>query len=63
MDTLEKAAPRGGAAPLAGARILHTKHRVHDLEKSLAFYTGLLRMKLLLKKHSPDGNYTLALVA
>jgi catechol 2,3-dioxygenase-like lactoylglutathione lyase family enzyme len=31
----------------AGARMLHTMLRVHDLEKSLAFYTGALGMKLL----------------
>ena len=62
MDTLEKAAPRGGGAPLAGARILHTMLRVHDLEKSLAFYTGLLGMKLLRKKDYPDGKFTLAFV-
>jgi lactoylglutathione lyase len=61
MDTHAEAAPRGGAA-LKGARMLHTMLRVYDLEKSLAFYTGLLGMKLLRKKDYPDGKFTLAFV-
>ena len=60
MDTHAQAAP-GGAA-LKGARMLHTMLRVHDLDKSLAFYTGLLGMKLLRKKDYPDGKFTLAFV-
>jgi lactoylglutathione lyase len=31
-------------------RILHTMLRVGDLERSLAFYTGVLGMKLLRRK-------------
>ena len=46
----------------AGARMLHTMLRVHDLEKSLAFYTGALGMKLLRKKDYPEGKFTLAFV-
>jgi lactoylglutathione lyase len=43
-------------------RLLHTMLRVNDLEKSLAFYTGQLGMKLLRKKDYPDGKFTLAFV-
>lgn len=43
-------------------RILHTMLRVADLEKSLAFYTGVLNMKLLRRNDYPDGKFTLAFV-
>jgi len=43
-------------------RILHTMLRVVDLEKSLAFYTGVLGMKLLRRNDYPDGKFTLAFV-
>lgn len=43
-------------------RILHTMLRVGDLEKSLAFYTQVLGMKLLRRKDYPDGKFTLAFV-
>jgi len=43
-------------------RILHTMLRVTDLEKSLAFYTGVLGMKLLRRTDYPDGKFTLAFV-
>jgi lactoylglutathione lyase len=43
-------------------RILHTMLRVVDLEKSLAFYTGVLGMKLLHRNDYPDGKFTLAFV-
>jgi lactoylglutathione lyase len=43
-------------------RILHTMLRVGDLEKSLAFYTGVLDMKVLRRKDFPDGRFTLAFV-
>ena len=46
----------------ANARMLHTMIRVHDLDKSLAFYTGPMGMKLLRKRDVPDGKYTLAFV-
>jgi lactoylglutathione lyase len=36
--------------------------RVADLEKSLAFYTGVLGMKLLRRADYPDGKFTLAFV-
>ena len=49
-------------APIASARMLHTMLRVNDLEKSLAFYTGLLGMKLLRRREVPEGKYTLAFV-
>ena len=43
-------------------RILHTMLRVTDLEKSLAFYTGVLGMKLLRRNDYPEGKFTLAFV-
>lgn len=43
-------------------RILHTMLRVGDLEKSIAFYTGVLGMRLLRRKDYPDGKFTLAFV-
>jgi lactoylglutathione lyase len=43
-------------------RMLHTMIRVKDLDRSLAFYTGLLGMQLLRKKDYPDGKFTLAFV-
>jgi lactoylglutathione lyase len=43
-------------------RLLHTMLRVNDLEASLAFYTGVLGMKLLRRKDYPSGEFTLAFV-
>ncbi len=43
-------------------RMLHTMLRVGDLERSLAFYTGPLGMKLLRKHDFPGGRFTLAFV-
>jgi lactoylglutathione lyase len=43
-------------------RILHTMLRVGDLEKSIAFYTGVLGMRLLRRKDYPEGKFTLAFV-
>src|SRR3989304_236010 len=43
-------------------RILHTMLRVANLEKSLAFYTEVLGMKLLRRTDYPDGKFTLAFV-
>jgi lactoylglutathione lyase len=34
--------------------------RVGDLDRSIAFYTGVLDMKLLSRKDYPDGRFTLA---
>jgi len=42
--------------------MLHTMLRVGDLERSLAFYTGLLGMRLLRRKDYPGGRFTLAFV-
>jgi lactoylglutathione lyase len=36
--------------------------RVGDLERSLAFYTEVLGMRLLRRKDYPDGKFTLAFV-
>lgn len=38
---------------------LHTMLRVGDLDKSVAFYTGLLGMRELRRTEVPDGKYTL----
>ena len=46
----------------ASYRMLHTMIRVIDLDKSLAFYTGPLGMKLLRRRDVPDGKYSLAFV-
>ena len=43
-------------------RILHTMLRVGDLDRSIAFYTGVLDMRLLSRKDYPDGKFTLAFV-
>ncbi len=43
-------------------RILHTMLRVGDLDRSLAFYTEVLGMRLLRRKDYPDGKFTLAFV-
>jgi lactoylglutathione lyase len=43
-------------------RLLHTMIRVGDLERSLAFYTEVLGMRLLRRKDYPEGRFTLAFV-
>jgi lactoylglutathione lyase len=43
-------------------RLLHTMIRVGNLDASLAFYTGVLGMKLLRRKDYPTGEFTLAFV-
>jgi len=43
-------------------RLLHTMLRVGNLERSIAFYTEVLDMKLLRRKDYPDGRFTLAFV-
>jgi lactoylglutathione lyase len=43
-------------------RMMHTMIRVFDLDKSLAFYTGPLGMKLLRRSEYPDGKFTNAFV-
>ncbi len=44
------------------SRLLHTMLRVVDLERSVAFYTTVLGMKLLRRRDYPDGRFTLAFV-
>ena len=46
----------------SSGQLLHTMIRVFDLEKSIAFYTGQLGMKLLRRKDYPSGEFTLAFV-
>jgi lactoylglutathione lyase len=41
-------------------RILHTMLRTGDLDRSIAFYTDVMGMKLLRRKDYPDGEFTLA---
>ncbi len=43
-------------------RILHTMLRVGDLDRSIAFYTDVLGMRLLRRKDYPEGRFTLAFV-
>lgn len=43
-------------------RLLHTMIRTGDLDRSIAFYTDILGMKLLRRKDYPDGKFTLAFV-
>ncbi|MGE5540068.1 MAG: lactoylglutathione lyase [Gemmatimonas sp.] len=50
------------SAVAAKPRLLHTMIRVHDLERSIEFYTRLLGMTLLRRKDYPSGEFTLAFV-
>lgn len=43
-------------------RLLHTMLRVGDLDRSIAFYTEVLGMRLLRRHDYPDGQFTLAFV-
>ena len=43
-------------------RILHTMLRVGDLQRSVAFYTDVLGMKLLRTTDRPEQKYSLAFV-
>lgn len=43
-------------------RLLHTMLRVGNLERSIAFYTDVLGMKLLRREDYPSGKFTLAFV-
>ncbi len=43
-------------------RLLHTMLRVGDLERSIAFYTEVLGMRLLRRRDYPEGKFTLAFV-
>lgn len=45
-----------------GYRLLHTMLRVFDLEKSIAFYTKLLGMRLLRRTDYEGGRFTLAFI-
>lgn len=50
------------AAPLLGARLLHTMLRVRDLDASLSFYVDLLGMRLQRLQRFEEGRFTLAFV-
>jgi lactoylglutathione lyase len=43
-------------------KLLHTMIRVGNLDRSIAFYTQALGMKLLRRKEFPGGRFTLAFV-
>jgi lactoylglutathione lyase len=43
-------------------RIMHTMLRVGDLDRSIAFYTNVIGMRLLSKREFPDGKFTIAFV-
>lgn len=43
-------------------RMLHTMLRVGDMERSKAFYTQVLGMKVLREHDFPDGKFSLAFV-
>lgn len=43
-------------------RILHTMLRVGNLDRSIAFYTEVLGMRLLRRSDYPEGRFTLAFV-
>jgi len=43
-------------------RLLHTMLRVGDLDRSIAFYTEVLGMRLLRRSEHPEGRFTLAFV-
>ena len=43
-------------------RLLHTMIRVGDLDRSIAFYTDILGMRVLRRRDYPDGKFTLAFV-
>ncbi len=43
-------------------RILHTMLRVGNLDRSLAFYTDVLGMRLLRRQDYPEGEFTLAFI-
>ncbi|ACO73745.1 lactoylglutathione lyase [Laribacter hongkongensis] len=43
-------------------RLLHTMLRVGDLDRSIAFYTDVLGMRLLRRNDYPEGRFTLAFV-
>ncbi|MDR2032120.1 MAG: lactoylglutathione lyase [Azoarcus sp.] len=43
-------------------KMLHTMLRVGNLDRSLAFYTQVLGMRLLRREDYPEGKFTLAFV-
>ena len=47
---------------MSTGRFLHTMIRVGDLDRSLAFYTEILGMRLLRRTDYPEGKFTLAFV-
>lgn len=67
LDKTSNIASHGGEAAtvpsaLSDMRLLHTMLRVNDLDRSIAFYTGTLGMRLFRRETYPDGRFTLAFV-
>ncbi len=58
-ETMSKPAAGTGAGKF---RMMHTMIRVFDLDRSIAFYTGPLGMKLLRRMEYPEGKFTNAFV-
>ncbi|MDC0612329.1 lactoylglutathione lyase [Vibrio sp.] len=47
---------------MSNTRLLHTMLRVGDLDRSIAFYTDVMGMKLLRKSENEEYQYTLAFI-
>jgi lactoylglutathione lyase len=62
MSVTDVAETKKPSAETDKYRYLHTMIRVHNIDKSLKFYTELLGMKLLRKRDYPTGKFTLAFV-
>jgi len=60
--TTETMSRSAGGHAAGQFQMMHTMIRVLDLDRSLAFYTGALGMKLLRKSDYPDGKFTNAFV-
>ncbi|MYM26277.1 lactoylglutathione lyase [Duganella sp. FT135W] len=54
--------PTNDVRPLDNARLLHTMFRVTDLNRSVEFYTHVLRMKLIRLEQYPQGRFSLAFI-
>jgi lactoylglutathione lyase len=59
---VQASATAAAASDTSQFQFLHTMIRVHDLEKSIDFYTRLLGMRLLRRRDYPSGEFTLAFV-